>query len=78
MAASYANLRCSSIAGTLPARALSALRYGKLRDPPILAYLGATLHFARLQNRLLTQSLLNRFEKEALAEELRNRLERSE
>ena len=33
-------------------------------------YLGATLQFARLQNRLLTEALLARFEKEALAEEL--------
>jgi signal transduction histidine kinase len=33
-------------------------------------YLGATLHFARLQNRLLTDALLARFEKEALADEL--------
>jgi len=33
-------------------------------------YLGATLHFAREQHQLLTKSLLTRFEKEALAEQL--------
>ena len=33
-------------------------------------YLGATLHFARRQHELLTESLLMRFEKEALAEQL--------
>ena len=33
-------------------------------------YLGATLHFARQQHRQLTETLLMRFEKEALAEQL--------
>lgn len=33
-------------------------------------YLGATLHFARQQNRLLTEALLMRFEKQSLAERL--------
>lgn len=33
-------------------------------------YLGATLHFARQQHRQLTDTLLMRFEKEALAEQL--------
>jgi signal transduction histidine kinase/ActR/RegA family two-component response regulator len=33
-------------------------------------YLGATLHFARQQHRLLNDALLMRFEKEALAEQL--------
>jgi signal transduction histidine kinase len=33
-------------------------------------YLGATLYFARVQNRLLTDALLTRFEKEALADKL--------
>lgn len=35
-----------------------------------LLYVGATLHFARRQHLLLTESLLMRFEKEALAEQL--------
>ena len=33
-------------------------------------HLGATLHFARQQHRLLTDALLSRFDKEALAEQL--------
>ena len=33
-------------------------------------YLGATLHFARQQHRLLTDALVMRFEKEALADQL--------
>jgi len=35
-----------------------------------VVYLGATLHFARQQNQLLTDALLMRFEKEALADQL--------
>ncbi len=35
-----------------------------------VVYLGATLHFARQQHRLLNDALLMRFEKEALAEQL--------
>jgi len=39
-----------------------------------MVYLGATLHFARLQNQLLTDALLLRFEKEALADELQQQV----
>lgn len=37
-------------------------------------YLGATLHFARQQHRLLTYALVMRFEKEALADQLRQQM----
>jgi signal transduction histidine kinase/ActR/RegA family two-component response regulator len=41
-------------------------------------YLGATLHFARQQYRLLTESLLMRFEKQSLAERLELQMRETE
>jgi signal transduction histidine kinase/ActR/RegA family two-component response regulator len=41
-------------------------------------YLGATLHFARQQNRLLTEALQMRFEKQSLAERLELQMQESE
>jgi signal transduction histidine kinase len=41
----------------------------------VAVYLAATLHFARQQHLLLNQSLLTRFEKEALAEQLAQQME---
>lgn len=40
-----------------------------------LIYLGITLYLARLQNRLLIETLRSRFEKEALAEQLREQMQ---